>query len=140
MNKRSIFIALFLLVISFQNMFAQSHKNSFVIMCDKMEDGNIINTFSGFNGNAVGKEEEFATVIYFRGLIGTPHKGQLVIEKPNGEVRKSKTFSFILDDKVSQHRHTINWGDVYFPIKGIYAIKVYIDDRLDSTLYFRVGN
>lgn len=140
MNGKNIFIALFVLTCSFQVLSAQAYKNSFVIICEKFEERSIIKTFTGFNSNAIGQEENFTTVVYFRGLIGKPHKGQIVIEKPNGEVRKGKAFSFILESKLSQHRQITDWENVYLPVKGTYAIKVYIDDRLDSTVYFDVGD
>lgn len=138
LKKISIFI--FLLSLSFSGLKAQTHQYSFTVLCDRVEGNNIINPVSGFSSSYVGRTKTFTTATYFRGLVGGTHSAYWVIEKPDGTVQKTEVFTFSLKHKAYQALRTKTWEDFSFPVKGNYAIKVYIDGKLDSTLYLGLGN
>lgn len=132
-----ISVLFFLWTFSVPNLSAQKH--SFPILCADYKNGNIMNVISDLGEGAVGNTYDISTVTYVRGIIGGKHSMYLVLEKPNGETNQTTPSSFSLDKKSYTYKDAVRWKNVSFPVKGMYALKVYIDGKLDNTFYFNVG-
>lgn len=135
-----IFTALITIELKAQN------RHSFTILCiEKIDNENgsddYIGTFTGFTAAAIDSYKEFTTITHIRGMVGQPHTFYIQLVSPSGEViERVKTFSFYLEDVDYQHKLSNEWSGIFFTEEGMHAIECYIDDQLDSVLYFRVGN
>lgn len=134
-----IFTALIATELKAQNRY------SFTILCrdrvDNQSSDDYIKVFSGFNGGAIDNYEEFISITTIRGIIGEAKSYYIQMLSPSGEVlEKSKIYSFYLEDIEYQEKLTYGWYGTYFKEEGTYSIECYIDDTLDSIMYFDVGD
>ncbi len=144
--KKILIIISFFLVLSANNLFAQSKGNCAVFLCKdatENEDGNtdIEGLFTGFNSNAVGTTNSFKVYTRFQDFVlNVTHTYKLKLINPVGvSILDTDKGAFILASKTSAQIYQGNW-EVTFPTKGVYQIQVFVDDVMVEYLNLKVGD
>lgn len=140
--NRIYFSFLVLLLASILQVKAQTFTNhskgqTFTLLCEKVEDSNILGVFTYIKSVVIGKPYQFLTVTYFRGYeANIEYKYKFILEHPNGKIDKSDVLKMYQNKTL--HKHSQYWKDVVFEEKGTYKIKVYLNDILQEVMTFEV--